>query len=136
MQQSVEVDWVESFPPRVDRNYPGILKNRGDQSSISYIPRHLVSEALRYYPEQHYSLGPHETNSALHSPLSLGHKDIQYWTYRAGVQHLGYTSRDRDLSDAVKMLIITVARAYNEDTIAREIAREAVSVILFRSRHP
>ncbi|OJJ03941.1 hypothetical protein ASPVEDRAFT_195836 [Aspergillus versicolor CBS 583.65] len=103
-------------------------------SSIS--PDNLISEALRSYPEQYYGLGPHETNSALHNPLSSSHKDLQYWADRAGDQHSGYSSGDGDLSDAVKMLIITVASAYNEDTTTREVAREAVSVLLFLSRHP
>lgn len=104
-------------------------------SSIS--PDKLISDSLLSYPERQYGLGPHETNSALHNPLSAKHQNVQYWINRAGTQEEpAYTSNDGDLSDAVKMLIIIAASANGIDTEAKERSREAISALLTLSRHP
>ncbi|OJJ87459.1 uncharacterized protein ASPGLDRAFT_120308 [Aspergillus glaucus CBS 516.65] len=96
----------------------------------------LISDSLLSYPERKYGLGPHETNSALHNPLSAKHQNIQYWINRAGTpEEPAYSSNDGDLSDAVKMLVIIAASANGIDTEAKERSREAISALLTLSRH-
>lgn len=99
-------------------------------------PHNLISDTLISYPERKYGLRPHATNSALHNPLSSKHKNIQYWIDRAVTEEPTYTSSDGDLSDAAKMLIIIAASAGSKDTEAKEMSREAVSVLFALSRHP
>ncbi|KAK1146794.1 hypothetical protein N8T08_002555 [Aspergillus melleus] len=94
----------------------------------------LFSETLLSYPESKYGLGPHETNSALHNPLSDQHRRIDYWIQSAAdpndLNHLSYGTGDADLADAVKMLIITVAEC---DPVASQEAKEALLRLI---RHP
>lgn len=97
----------------------------------------LISDSLLSYPERKYGLGLHETNSALHNPLSAKHQNVQYWISCAGTQEEPtYTSSDGDLSDAVKMLIIIAASANGSDTEAKERSREAISALHALSHHP
>lgn len=99
-------------------------------------PDNLISDTLISYPERKYGLRTHERNSALQNPLSPEHKNSQCWIHRAGTEEPTYTSNDGDLSDAVKMLIIIAASAGSKDPGAREMSREAVSVLFALSRHP
>ncbi|OOF90430.1 hypothetical protein ASPCADRAFT_211998, partial [Aspergillus carbonarius ITEM 5010] len=96
----------------------------------------LLSDDLLSYPENHFSLGPHTTNSARNNPLSPKHQTIQYWIDRAGTPPTSYTSGDGDLADAIKMLIIIAGSAQKDDTMSQAMSREAISVLLTLSRHP
>ncbi|PWY81606.1 hypothetical protein BO94DRAFT_536866 [Aspergillus sclerotioniger CBS 115572] len=96
----------------------------------------LLSDDLLSYPEQHFNLGSHTTNSALNNPLSSQHRNIQYWIDRAGTPPTSYVSGDGDLADAVKMLIIIAGSAKKGDEKSKEMSREAISVLLTLSRHP
>lgn len=89
----------------------------------------LFSEDVLNFAERHFSLGPHEDNSALHNPLSSSHQDIEYWKSRAKDPDSGgdpsYSTADANLADAAKMLVIVAATA--DDKLTR---REALSALV------
>ncbi|RMJ16962.1 hypothetical protein CDV36_003371 [Fusarium kuroshium] len=63
----------------------------------------LFSDDVLVFAERHFGLGPHETNSALHNPLSASHQDVECWR--------NFSSPYGDLADAVKMLVMIAAVA-------------------------
>ncbi|KAJ4243146.1 hypothetical protein NW757_011472 [Fusarium falciforme] len=69
----------------------------------------LFSDDVLVFPERHFGLGPHDTNSALHNPLSTSHQDVKYWQTRA--ERGNFSSSGGDLADAVKMLVVIAAVA-------------------------
>ncbi|EEU37591.1 uncharacterized protein NECHADRAFT_87485 [Fusarium vanettenii 77-13-4] len=69
----------------------------------------LFSDDVLVFPERHFGLGPHDTNSALHNPLSTSHQDVKYWQRRA--EGGDFCTSDGDLADAVKMLVVIAAVA-------------------------
>ncbi|KAI2910147.1 hypothetical protein CBS63078_4279 [Aspergillus niger] len=112
-----------------------------ESKQLDSVPlNNLLSGNLLYYPEYQFDLGPHRTYSALHSPLSTKHRDIQYWINRASSSDdnypISYSSADGDLADAVKMLIIIAASGKKHDSTSKQISKEAISVLLTLSRHP
>ncbi|RAK96470.1 uncharacterized protein BO80DRAFT_505381 [Aspergillus ibericus CBS 121593] len=100
----------------------------------------LLSKNLLSYPERHFGLGLHQTNSALHNPLSPKHRSIQSWIDSASTSDStyppSYSSGDGDLADAVKMLIIIAGSAQKNDAMSKRMSQEAISVLLALSRHP
>ncbi|RSL46086.1 hypothetical protein CEP54_013993 [Fusarium duplospermum] len=69
----------------------------------------LFSDDVLVFAERHFDLGPHETNSALHNPLSASYQDVKYWQTRT--EGGTFNSSDGDLADAVKMLVVIAAVA-------------------------
>ncbi|KAE8151015.1 hypothetical protein BDV25DRAFT_153387 [Aspergillus avenaceus] len=51
--------------------------------------------------EQKYHLEPHRTNSATSNPLCENFRDVEIW-----IKHAPYSTKDGDLADAVKMLLV------------------------------
>ncbi|KAG8673781.1 hypothetical protein FPOAC2_07253 [Fusarium poae] len=92
----------------------------------------LFSDDVLNFPEHHFDLGPHEENSALKNPLHAKHQDLNYWKKRATTSEsdTGYCTRDGDLADAAKMLVITAAVSDN-----KTIRREALSALYQLSTH-
>ncbi|RSL44829.1 hypothetical protein CEP53_011053 [Fusarium sp. AF-6] len=69
----------------------------------------LFSDDMLVFAERHFGLCPHETNSALHNPLSASHQGVKYWQTRA--EGGAFSTSDGDLADAVKMLVVIAAVA-------------------------
>ncbi|KAH6994648.1 hypothetical protein EDB82DRAFT_502232 [Fusarium venenatum] len=92
----------------------------------------LFSDDVLNFPEHHFGLGPHDTNSALNNPLHAKHQDLDYWKERASTSDYGasYCTADGDLADAAKMLVITAAVSDNQ-----AIRREALSALCQLSAH-
>ncbi|KAL6915464.1 hypothetical protein ACHAPO_009855 [Fusarium lateritium] len=93
----------------------------------------LFSDDVLNFPEHHFGLGPHDTNSALNNPLDAKHQDLKYWKGRASTAPeygASYSTADGDLADAAKMLVITAAVSDSQ-----AIRREALSALCQLSAH-
>ncbi|KAM0368664.1 hypothetical protein HYE67_007950 [Fusarium culmorum] len=107
--------------------------------NLNQVNGKLFSDDVLNFPEHHFGLGPHDTNSALNNPLDAKHQELKYWKGRASTASeygtspeysASYSTADGDLADAAKMLVVTAAVSDNQ-----AIRREALSALCQLSAH-